>query len=88
MISQDVLIELLKVYLMMTFVLASCKLSELRILEVIVESKKAGARGRNTVNNFVGKTKKSLLLTLVWPVLIYTYLRDATQKRKLKNPKA
>ena len=87
MIDQNVLIDLMQVYLMIAFVLSVTKLSQLKIIDVVIESKKSGARGRNVINGFKEKTRKSLFLVLVWPVFIYTYFRDALQKRKLKNPK-
>ena len=88
MIDQIFTIELLQVYLMVAFVLLSCKLSQLKTIDIVIESKKSGARGRNVINSFREKTKKSLFLSIVWPVFIYTTFRDVLQKRKLKNPKA
>lgn len=88
MINQAVILELIQMYLLITFILLSVKLSQLKIIDIIIESKRSGVRARNVVNSFKDKTKESLKLVLIWPIFIYTYLRDVAKKRKLRNPKA
>jgi hypothetical protein len=80
-----VLMILLTLYLMIGFILYTVERSQGKTVNALVESRRSGARGRNTLNEFKAENKRKAKLSFVWPILILKYLKDAVTKERNRN---
>ena len=80
-----VLMILLTLYLMIGFILYTVERSQGKTVNALVESRRSGARGRNTLNEFKEANKRKAKLSFLWPILILKYLKDVVAKERNRN---
>ena len=73
-------------YLVVSFIFYTVRMTQIKILSITLEQKKNQARGRKLVTEAVDVAKKEKRKALVWPVLIFSkvisYAKEKSPKKK------
>ena len=79
------LLAFLILYFMVGFILYTVENSQGKTIHALAESRRSGARGRNTLNEFKEANKRKTKLSFLWPVLILKYFKNVVTKERNRN---